>query len=199
MPGLIDGKFRAVGQADRREKSAALIRDVLGHVNSLASRVGEGGLDVIAHEIKARGGHHGRLGGRRGRLEAVRRSASLRPRLLVAWRVCPRRTRGPLRHERMGCSSGKLINQKLRDAALRFHGRTQLGCEVIECLVAGRQDHVNPGDCTAGGRVLVEIDISEVNGNGKLPAASDLGNRESYRYPRVTAVACAIGCRRVRS
>ena len=52
MPGLVDGEFRAVWQADRREKPPALVGHFPCHFNSLAPQVGEGGLDVVAHEVK---------------------------------------------------------------------------------------------------------------------------------------------------
>jgi MFS family permease len=52
VPGLIDRKLRAVRQADGREQPPALIGDVPGHFDSLASQLGQGGLDVVTHEIE---------------------------------------------------------------------------------------------------------------------------------------------------
>jgi NAD(P)-dependent dehydrogenase (short-subunit alcohol dehydrogenase family) len=52
VPGLIDGKLRPVWQADCGQESPALIGDIPGHLNSLAAQLRQGGLDVIAHEVK---------------------------------------------------------------------------------------------------------------------------------------------------
>jgi len=52
MPGLVDRKFRAIRQADRREKPPALIRDIPCHFGSLASQLSEGRLDVVTHEVE---------------------------------------------------------------------------------------------------------------------------------------------------
>jgi hypothetical protein len=52
MPGLVDGKLRAVWQADGRDEPPALIGDVPGHLGALALQLGEGGLNVVTHEVK---------------------------------------------------------------------------------------------------------------------------------------------------
>ena len=52
MPGLIDGKLRAVRQADCRKKPPALVGDISCHLGSLAPQFGEGGLDIVTHEVK---------------------------------------------------------------------------------------------------------------------------------------------------
>jgi hypothetical protein len=52
MPGLVDGKLRAVRQADCCEKPPALIGDTPGHFGSLALQLGEGGLNVVTHEVE---------------------------------------------------------------------------------------------------------------------------------------------------
>jgi hypothetical protein len=67
-------------------------------------------------------------------------------------------------------------------AAVRFHRGDQLGCEVVERLVAGEQKHVRVGDCSAGGRVAIQIDHGKVDGDGQLTAAGNRKNGESYRF-----------------
>jgi hypothetical protein len=52
MPGLINGKLGAVRQADRRKRPPALIRDVTCHFDSLAPQLGQGGLNVVTHEVE---------------------------------------------------------------------------------------------------------------------------------------------------
>jgi hypothetical protein len=52
VPGLIDRKLRAVWQAYRREKPPSLVRDIPCHFDSFAPQFGEGGLDVVTHEIE---------------------------------------------------------------------------------------------------------------------------------------------------
>jgi hypothetical protein len=52
VPGLIDGQLRSVRQADRREKTPALIGDLPCHLGSLGLQLGQGGLDVVAHEVE---------------------------------------------------------------------------------------------------------------------------------------------------
>jgi hypothetical protein len=52
MPGLVDGKPRAVCQADCCEKPPALIGDTPGHFDSLAPQFGEGDLNVVTHEVE---------------------------------------------------------------------------------------------------------------------------------------------------
>lgn len=53
---------------------------------------------------------------------------------------------------------GEFVDRQAGSAAVRFHSRNQLGCEVVERLVAGEQKHVCVGDYSAGGRVAIEID-----------------------------------------
>ena len=67
MPGLVDGKLRAVGQADGGKKPPALIGDIPCHLHSLAPQLGQGGLDVVSHEVElvmalAVGWMNGKLG-----------------------------------------------------------------------------------------------------------------------------------------
>ena len=52
VPGLIDGQFRAVWEADGRQASPALIGDVPCDFRSLSRQLGQGRLDVIAHEVE---------------------------------------------------------------------------------------------------------------------------------------------------
>ena len=52
MPGLINSKLRAVRQADRGQKPPALIRYVTCHFDSLAPQLGQGGLNVVTHEVE---------------------------------------------------------------------------------------------------------------------------------------------------
>ena len=52
MPGLINSKLRAVRQAERGQKPPALIRDVTCHFDSLAPQLGQGGLNVVTHEVE---------------------------------------------------------------------------------------------------------------------------------------------------
>jgi len=52
MPGLVDGKLRAIRHADCREKPPALIRDIPGHFDPPAPQLGQGGLNVVAHEVE---------------------------------------------------------------------------------------------------------------------------------------------------
>jgi hypothetical protein len=52
MPGLIDGKFRAVWQPDRCQQAPALIGDLLRDFGPLAPQLGKGGADVIAHQVQ---------------------------------------------------------------------------------------------------------------------------------------------------
>ena len=68
MPGLVDGKFRAIWQADRREKPPALIGHFPCHFGSLGPEVGEGGMDVVTHQVKlVTGPALGRVNGELGR------------------------------------------------------------------------------------------------------------------------------------
>ena len=52
MPGLIDGEFRAVRQADCRKKPPALIGDIPRHFGSPGCQFGERVLDVVTHEVE---------------------------------------------------------------------------------------------------------------------------------------------------
>ena len=52
MPGLVNREFRAIWQADRREQPPALVGHFPCHFDSPGPQVGEGGLDVITHEVK---------------------------------------------------------------------------------------------------------------------------------------------------
>jgi hypothetical protein len=52
VPGLIDRKLRAVWQADCRKEPPTLIGDISCHLDALAPQFGEGGLDVITHEVE---------------------------------------------------------------------------------------------------------------------------------------------------
>jgi len=52
VPGFIDREFRAVWQADGRKESPALIGDIPCHLGAPALQFGQGGLDVVTHEIK---------------------------------------------------------------------------------------------------------------------------------------------------
>jgi len=52
MPGLVNGKFRAIRQADRGQQPPALIGDIPRHFGSLAPQLGQGGQDVVAHEVE---------------------------------------------------------------------------------------------------------------------------------------------------
>lgn len=50
--GFIDRELRAVRQEDYRRKSPALVGDIPGYLDSLASQLGEGVLNVVAHEVE---------------------------------------------------------------------------------------------------------------------------------------------------
>ena len=52
MPRLVNGKFRAIWKADRRQESPALIGDVPRHFGSLVFQFGESGVDVVAHQVE---------------------------------------------------------------------------------------------------------------------------------------------------
>ena len=71
-------ELRAVWQPDRREKPPALVGHFPCHFNSLAPQVGEGGLDVVTHEVKlvtglTVGRVNGELGRRQGKETAAAR------------------------------------------------------------------------------------------------------------------------------
>jgi hypothetical protein len=52
MPGLIDGKLRAIWQADCGKTPPALIGDIPRHFGSLSPQLSEGGLNVVTHEVE---------------------------------------------------------------------------------------------------------------------------------------------------
>src|SRR4029077_20883864 len=52
VPGLVDGKLRSVGQADRGHQAPALIGDLLRDLGSPGPQFGEGGVDVVAHQVE---------------------------------------------------------------------------------------------------------------------------------------------------
>jgi hypothetical protein len=52
MPGLINSQLRSVRQADRGKKPPALIADITCHFDSLAPQLGQGGLNVVTHEVE---------------------------------------------------------------------------------------------------------------------------------------------------
>lgn len=52
MPGFVEGKLSAVGQADRREEPPAFFGDVPRHLGSPGLKFGKRGMDVIAHQVE---------------------------------------------------------------------------------------------------------------------------------------------------
>src|SRR5271154_955251 len=52
VPGFVDRQLRAVWQADCREQPPALVGDIPCHLDSLVPQLGEGGPDVVAHEVE---------------------------------------------------------------------------------------------------------------------------------------------------
>ena len=50
--GLVDGVFRAIWQPDCGEQAPALIGDLPRHLGSFAPERSEGGVDVVAHQVK---------------------------------------------------------------------------------------------------------------------------------------------------
>lgn len=52
MPGLVDGEFSAVWQADGRQQTPAQIGDVARYFDAFGPQLGEGGLDVVTHQVK---------------------------------------------------------------------------------------------------------------------------------------------------
>lgn len=52
MPGPRKRNFRAVWRADCCEEPQALIADILGHFGSLTPLPGDGGLNVITHQVE---------------------------------------------------------------------------------------------------------------------------------------------------
>ena len=49
---MVNGKFRAIWKADRRQESPALIGDVPRQFGSLVFQFGESGVDVVAHQVE---------------------------------------------------------------------------------------------------------------------------------------------------
>ena len=71
MPGLIDRELFAVRQADRRQQSPPPIGDVPRHLDALGAQLGEGGVNVITHQVQLMtavtvGRMHRQLGRRQG-------------------------------------------------------------------------------------------------------------------------------------
>ena len=52
MAGLIDGQFSAVREADRGQQHPALIGHAARHLDSFVPQFGEGGVDVVTHQVK---------------------------------------------------------------------------------------------------------------------------------------------------
>ena len=52
MPGLIDREFPAVRQADCRQQPPPLIGDVARHFDAFGPQLGQGGLDVVTHQVQ---------------------------------------------------------------------------------------------------------------------------------------------------
>jgi len=71
VPGLVDRELAAVRQADRGEQAPAHIGDLLRDFGSLTLQLGEGGVDVVAHQVELVaalpvGRVDGKLGGGQG-------------------------------------------------------------------------------------------------------------------------------------
>jgi hypothetical protein len=70
VPGFIDGKFRAVWEADGGQKSPALVGDILRDFGAFFLQLREGRADVVAHEVElvtvVVSGMNGKLGRRQG-------------------------------------------------------------------------------------------------------------------------------------
>jgi hypothetical protein len=52
VPRLVDGEFLAVGQPDRRDQPPSLVGNVAGYRHALGPQFGQGGVDVIAHQVQ---------------------------------------------------------------------------------------------------------------------------------------------------
>ncbi len=52
MPGLVDGQFPAIRQADRSEQPPALIGYTARHLHSFVLQSGERGVNVVAHQVE---------------------------------------------------------------------------------------------------------------------------------------------------
>jgi DNA-binding CsgD family transcriptional regulator len=71
VPRLVDRELAAVRQPDRGQQAPALVGDVPGHLDALGAQLGQGGADVVAHQVQLVAGVsigrvHGQLGGRQG-------------------------------------------------------------------------------------------------------------------------------------
>jgi hypothetical protein len=94
MPGFINSKLRAVRQADRGQKPPALIRDVTCHLDPLAPQLGQGGLNVVTHEVElVMAWTVGWVNGKLGRGQSENKPASARVRRWHAQYVCEERAR----------------------------------------------------------------------------------------------------------
>ena len=67
MPGLVERKFFAVRQADRRQQPPALIGYPAGYLDAFVLQLSESGLDVVTHQVQLVtavpvGRMHGQLG-----------------------------------------------------------------------------------------------------------------------------------------
>ena len=92
MPGLVNGKLRAVRQADCCEKPPALIGDIPGHFGSLAFQLGEGGLNVVTHEVElVMARTVSRVNSKLGRGQSENEPASARVYRRHAYHVCEER------------------------------------------------------------------------------------------------------------
>jgi hypothetical protein len=49
---LVDREFPAVWQADRRQEPPSLIGDITRHLDAFGLQLGEGGMNVVTHQIK---------------------------------------------------------------------------------------------------------------------------------------------------
>ena len=74
VPRLVDRELAAIRQPNRGQQAPALVGDVPGHLDALRAQLGQGGVDVVAHQVQLMtGGSLGRvdgqLGGRQGKDE----------------------------------------------------------------------------------------------------------------------------------
>jgi hypothetical protein len=89
MPGLVDGKLRVVWEADCGEKPPALIGDIPGYFDSLAPQLGEGGLNVVTHEVEPVTAHIvSWVNGKLGRRQSENEPASARVGRRHAQHIC---------------------------------------------------------------------------------------------------------------